>query len=94
MVYFTDVSPFCFVTGILSLLAKLTKRCVLRITRDHFYFIIQSENWSVTQHLLVWAYIEQNKFFDVYNLTGVSMHTTDTGEVLKDEIMLEIVPGK
>lgn len=73
-----------FVPDIIVTIAKLSKLCVVRLTKDFMYFIIVEENVTVGKPM-VWSVLEQTHFFNEYNMAGVSEE--------QNEIYLEFETG-
>lgn len=73
-----------FVSDIIVMIAKLSKLCVVRITKDFMYFIIVEENVTVGKPM-VWSILEQTHFFNEYSMAGVSDE--------QNEIYLEFETG-
>ncbi|XP_063306694.1 checkpoint protein HUS1 isoform X2 [Pelobates fuscus] len=77
-----DVSCLNHFSRILNTIAKLTKSCTLRLTACKLYFILTDKvaNGGVS----MWCELNQDNFFDEYQLEGVSAE--------QNEIFLELIP--
>ncbi|XP_046664581.1 checkpoint protein HUS1 [Homalodisca vitripennis] len=62
---------FCMRTlsSIVSTISKLTKLCVLRLSKDYFYFIVLEES-ALPLRTSVWCMMQQAHFFNEYKLVG------------------------
>jgi HUS1 checkpoint protein len=78
------VIPLFSVPDIMITIAKLSKLCVVRITKDFMYFIIVEENVTVGKPV-VWSVLEQTHFFNEYSMAGMSEE--------QNEIYLEFETG-
>merc|ERR1719209_1182410 len=65
-------------------MAKISKECVMRLTSEKVYFILSDQ--SASGGPAVWAEINQDCYFNEYNIEGVSED--------QNEILLEFVPDK
>lgn len=54
----------------MTTISKLSKECVLRLSKDHIYFIV-SDDTSGPAPPLLWCEIPQTMFFSDYQLIGV-----------------------
>jgi len=70
--------------SIVVTMGKMAKMCVLRLTADKMFFILTDQ--SVSGGPAVWAEIDQESFFNEYNIEGVSSD--------HNEIYLEFSPDK
>jgi len=70
--------------SVLQTMAKIAKTCVMRLTIDKTYFILTDQSASGAP--AVWCEMEQEVFFNEYNLEGVSKE--------QNEIFLEFVPDR
>ena len=70
--------------SIVVTMGKMAKMCVLRLTADKMFFILTDQ--SVSGGPAVWAEIDQESFFNEYNIEGVSSD--------QNEIYLEFSPDK
>ncbi|KAL7641057.1 UNVERIFIED_CONTAM: hypothetical protein RMT77_008194 [Armadillidium vulgare] len=68
---------------LVTLIARLAKVCVIRITSSKIYFIISEMGGSNPG---MWAELEQGYFFNEFDMEGVSSEN--------NEIFLELVPDK
>lgn len=57
--------------NVVTVVSKLSKACVLRITGDSLVFIVPDEH-SIPRRTVLWAVLEQNGFFEHYDMVGVS----------------------
>lgn len=73
-----------FIPDVFLTLARLSKLCTIRITKDFIYLIIVEENVTVGKPM-VWGVLEQSHFFYEYNMAGVSED--------QNEIYLEFETG-
>lgn len=73
-----------FFSDIIVTIARLSKLCVIRLTKDFIYFIIMEEKVTIG-NAMVWSVLEQTHFFNVYSMTGVSED--------QNEIYLEFETG-
>ena len=71
--------------SIVVTMGKMAKLCVLRLTADKIFFILTDQ--SVSGGPAVWAEIDQESFFNEYNMEGVSSDQNN-------EIYLEFSPDK
>jgi hypothetical protein len=78
------MSLFFFIPDIILTIARLSKLCIIRITKDFIYLIIVEENVTVGKPM-VWGVMEQTHFFNEYNMAGVSEE--------QNEIYLEFETG-
>lgn len=62
---------FFYVIDVVTVVSKLSKACVLRITGDSLVFIVPDEH-SIPRRTVLWAVLEQNGFFEHYDMVGVS----------------------
>jgi len=69
---------------VLGAMAKISKVSVLRLTADKLYFILTDRTASGGP--AVWAEMEQENYFNEYNIEGVSAE--------QNEIFLELSPEK
>ncbi|XP_056155540.1 checkpoint protein HUS1 [Lampris incognitus] len=67
---------------VVNTISKLTKTCVLRLTPHHLFFILSGKvaNGGVS----MWCELAQAKFFDEYQLVGLSAEA--------NEVCLEVTP--
>ena len=56
--------------SIVVTMGKMAKLCVLRLTADKMFFILTDQ--SVSGGPAVWAEMDQESFFNEYNIEGVS----------------------
>jgi len=70
--------------SIMVSMGKMAKFCVLRLTADKLFFILTDQ--SAVGGPAVWAELEQETYFNEYNIEGVSQE--------QNEIYLEFVPDK
>ncbi|KAG7155985.1 checkpoint protein HUS1-like [Homarus americanus] len=82
MVDITCIKQF---SNIVSTVARLSKICVLRITKEHVYFIIH-ESGAVESSPGLWAELDQGHFFNEFHVEGVSQED--------NQIFLELEPDK
>jgi Hus1-like protein. len=75
---------FLFIPDIILTIARLSKMCVIRITKDCMYLIIVEDNVTVGKPM-VWGVLEQTHFFNEYSMAGVSEE--------QNEIYLEFETG-
>ena len=75
---------FVFISDIILTIARLSKVCIIRITKDFIYLIIVEENVTVGKPM-VWGVMEQTHFFNEYSMAGVSEE--------QNEIYLEFETG-
>jgi len=71
--------------NIIVSMGKMAKMCVLRLTADKIYFILTDQS-ATTGGPSVWTEMDQESFFNEYNIEGVSQD--------QNEIYLEFVPDK
>uniref|UniRef100_A0A8D9E074 Checkpoint protein n=1 Tax=Cacopsylla melanoneura TaxID=428564 RepID=A0A8D9E074_9HEMI len=57
--------------NIVTVVSKLSKSCILRITGDCLVFIVPDEN-TIPRRTVLWAVLEQNGFFEHYDMVGVN----------------------
>lgn len=84
VLYWIFMSLFFFIPDIILTIARLSKLCVIRITKDLIFLIIVEENVNVGKPM-VWGVMEQTHFFNEYNMAGVSEE--------QNEIYLEFETG-
>jgi len=70
--------------SIIVSMGRMAKSCVMRLTADKIFFILTDQNTAVGPS--VWAEIDQEAYFNQYNIDGVSKD--------QNEIYLEFVPDK
>jgi len=70
--------------SIIVSMAKISKECVMRLSSDKVYFILSDQ--SAAGGPAVWAEINQDCYFNEYNIEGVCQE--------QNEIYLEFVPDK
>jgi len=70
--------------SILVSMGKISKDCVMRLTSEKVYFILSDQ--AASGGPAVWCEIEQECYFNEYNIEGVSPD--------QNEIFLEFVPDK
>ncbi|CAL8294887.1 unnamed protein product [Lota lota] len=77
-----DIGCLNHFTRVVTTISKLTKTCVLRLTPDNLYFVLSGKvaNGGVG----MWCELSQAKFFDEFQLEGVSVEA--------NEICLELAP--
>ncbi|CAL8399224.1 unnamed protein product [Arctogadus glacialis] len=77
-----DIGCLNHFTRVVTTISKLTKTCVLRLTPDNLYFVLSGKvgNGGVG----LWCELSQAKFFDEFQLEGVSAEA--------NEICLELAP--
>ncbi|KAI5702664.1 hypothetical protein M8J76_004744 [Diaphorina citri] len=57
--------------NIVTVVSKLSKSCILCITGDCLVFIVPDEH-SIPRRTVLWAVLEQNGFFEHYDMVGVN----------------------
>lgn len=57
--------------NVVTVVSKLSKACVLRITQNCLVFIVPDEQ-AIPRRTVLWAVLEQNGFFEHYDMTGVN----------------------
>ncbi|XP_071550219.1 checkpoint protein HUS1 isoform X2 [Panulirus ornatus] len=72
-------------SNIVGTVARLAKSCVLRITRERLFFII-NEAGAVGNSPGLWAELDQGHFFNEFNMEGVSPEN--------NEIFVDLQPDK
>lgn len=72
--------------NIVNTIARMSKNCVMRITKDRIYFIINEAGVSAGNSPGLWAELDQGHFFNEYHMEGVSEEN--------NEIFLELQPDK
>jgi len=70
---------------VIGTMARISKVCVLRLTSDKVYFIL-TDSGASTGGPAVWCEMDQENFFNEYNIEGVSPE--------QNEIFLELVPER
>ncbi|XP_063610271.1 checkpoint protein HUS1-like [Penaeus indicus] len=81
----TDIMCIKQFTVIVNTVARLAKVCVLRITPQKVFFII-NDGGAVGSSPGLWAEVDQGHFFNEFNMEGVSEE--------HNEIFLELQPDK
>lgn len=88
----TDLLSIRKFYSVLGTMAKLSKRCVLRLTADKLFFIL-TENGSngggatsASGAPTVWCELDRSHFFSEYNMEGVTAR--------EPEIYLELEPDR
>jgi len=71
--------------SIIGTMARISKVCVMRLTVDKVYFIL-TDSGASTGGPAVWCEMDQENFFNEYNIEGVSQE--------QNEIFLELVPDR
>lgn len=71
--------------SVIGTMARISKVCVMRLTADKVYFIL-TDTGASTGGPVVWCEMEQENFFNEYNIEGVSAE--------QNEIFLELVPER
>jgi len=69
---------------VIGTIAKISKVCVLRLNADKMFFILTDQ--AASGGPAVWCEIDQENYFNEYNIEGVSPD--------QNEIYLELVPEK
>lgn len=75
------------ITDVVTVVSKLSKACVLRITQNCLVFIVPEEQ-AIPRRTVLWAVLEQNGFFEHYDMTGVNALEA------QNEIFLEFTISK
>ncbi|XP_056132831.1 checkpoint protein HUS1-like [Lampris incognitus] len=77
-----DIGCLNHFSRVVNTISKLTKTCVLRLTSHHLFFILSGKvaNGGVS----MWCELAQAKFFDEYQLVGLSAEA--------NEVCLEVTP--
>lgn len=83
--YIQSLIKLFYFPGIVTTISRLTKLCVLRLTKDNFYFIVLDES-ALPLRTSVWCVLQQSHFFNEYRLVGAPED--------ENEIFLELSPGK
>jgi len=71
--------------SIIGTMARISKVCVMRLTADKVYFVL-TDTGAATGGPAVWCEMDQENFFNEYNIEGVSPE--------QNEIFLELVPER
>lgn len=69
-------------SGVITMLSKLSRNCLLRICEDKLYFIISDEETALKK-TMAWCILHSSSFFSEYNMAG---------DPEKNEICLEFTP--
>ncbi|CAH2268342.1 checkpoint protein HUS1 [Pararge aegeria] len=65
-----DAGPMREFTNIVTIISKLSKECVLRLSDDKLYFIVSEDNSGPAPPVL-WCEIPQDIFFSEYQMIGI-----------------------
>ncbi|XP_026735848.1 checkpoint protein HUS1 [Trichoplusia ni] len=71
-----DAGPMREFSNVVTIISKLSKECVLRLTDDHLYFIVSEENSGPTPPIL-WCEIPQAMFCSEYQMLGLDEEHKD-----------------
>lgn len=63
--------PFFLITDIALTLSKLSKECILRITKTSLYFVMMDETTGINSPV-VWCQLNTNYLFREYTMDGLS----------------------
>lgn len=80
----SNINNCMLFSGLVTTISKLTKLCVLRLSKESFYFIALDES-SLPLRTSVWCEMQQSHFFNEYKLVGAPEDD--------NEIYLELSPG-
>ena len=86
-----NVSIYLTISFLISLeivhfIARLSKQCVLKITPNNLYFIVNEIGGINGTSPSLWSEINQSHLFDEFEMDGVSQE--------HNEINFELIPGK
>ncbi|CAH0598259.1 unnamed protein product [Chrysodeixis includens] len=71
-----DAGPMREFSNVVTIISKLSKECVLRLTDDKLYFIVSEENSGPTPPIL-WCEIPQAMFCSEYQMLGLDEEHKD-----------------
>ncbi|XP_049705915.2 checkpoint protein HUS1 isoform X1 [Helicoverpa armigera] len=71
-----DAGTMRELSNVVTIISKLSKECVLRLTDDHMYFIVSEENSGPSPPIL-WCEIPQAMFCSEYQMIGLDEEHKD-----------------
>uniref|UniRef100_A0A2A4K3P6 Checkpoint protein n=2 Tax=Heliothis virescens TaxID=7102 RepID=A0A2A4K3P6_HELVI len=71
-----DAGPMRELSNVVTIISKLSKECVLRLTDDQMYFIVSEENSGPSPPIL-WCEIPQAMFCSEYQMIGLDEEHKD-----------------